>query len=290
MEVLGNTLFAVASNNIKGYDLTSEGEVMNLSIPGVNFLNGLTNDGANTLYVTDFSAGKIYSIDVTDLSNPSYTEIVSSTGGTPNGVLYDGDNNRLIFVEWGSNAKIKAVDLDTNVVSTIVTTNLSNIDGIDDDSYGNYYISSWSPARITKYNSDFTVSEIVATPSLNAPADIGYHKNSDIMGIPMGSSLLFVDLSILSINDQFANTYEYVVSPNPINENSYLEFTLLDSQTIDIKIYDLSGKLVITLINEEKQANFYQISLAGLQLSSGVYFSKLTTNKGFSLVKKLVVK
>ena len=69
-----------------------------------------------------------------------------------------------------------------------------------------------------------------------------------------------------------------------------MEFTLLDSQTIDIKIYDLSGKLVITLINEEKQANFYQISLAGLQLSSGVYFSKLTTNKGFSLVKKLVVK
>ena len=289
LEVLGNTLFAVASNRIKGYDLTSEDEVMDLQIPGVSFLNGLTNDGTNTLYVTDFSTGKIYSIDVTDVNNPSYTEIVSSTGGTPNGVLFDGNNNRLLFVTWGGNAQIKAVDLGTNQVSTIITTSLSNIDGIEDDSHGNYYISSWSPARITKYNFDFTVSEIVDTPNLNSPADIGYNQTTDIMGIPMGSSVIFVDLSLLSNNDNSINTYEYLVSSNPIDENSYIQFTLQDSEFIDLRIYDTSGKLIKSLMNEVKQANTYKISLANLQLSSGIYYARLRTQKGVSLMKKLVV-
>ncbi|MFT6126069.1 MAG: hypothetical protein ACJAVA_000529 [Flavobacteriaceae bacterium] len=289
LEVLGNTLFAVASNRIKGYDLSNEDEVMNLIIPGVSFLNGLTNDGANTLFVTDFSAGKIYSIDVSDISNPTYTELVSNTGGTPNGVLYDGTNNRLLFVTWGGSAQVKAVDLGTNLVTTIITTSLTNIDGIVDDSLGNYYISSWSPDRITKYNNDFSISEIVTTPSLNNPADIGYNQDTDIMGIPMGSSVIFVDLSLLSNSDYNANTYEYLVSSNPINESSYIQFTLQDAEFIYLRIYDTSGKLVKILMNEEIQASTHKISLADLQLSSGVYFSRLTTQKGTSLTKKLIV-
>ena len=290
MEVLGNTLFAVASNAIKGYDLTSEEEVMNLQIPGVSFLNGLSNDGLNTLYVSDFSAGKIYSIDVSDLLNPTFIEIVSDTGGTPNGVLFDENNNRLLFVTWGSNAKVKAVDLSNNMVSTIITTSLSNIDGIDDDSDGNYYISSWSPARITKYNNDFSVSEIVETPSLNNPADIGYSKSTDVLGIPMGSSVIFVDLAVLSVSDKDTNPFDYLISSNPINELSYFQFSLNDVETVTIKIYSSMGKLIKTVLNEEKSAGTYQISLSELKLSSGVYYSKLSTKRGVTIVKKLVVK
>ncbi|MFT5217742.1 MAG: hypothetical protein ACI83H_002883 [Glaciecola sp.] len=289
MEVLGNTLFAVASNAIKGYDLTSEEEVMNLQIPGVSFLNGLSNDGLNTLYVSDFSAGKIYSIDVSDLLNPTFTEIVSNTEGTPNGVLFDEDNNRLLFVTWGSNAQVKALDLSNNMVSTIITTSLSNIDGIDDDSDGNYYISSWSPDRITKYNTDFSVSEIVATPSLSAPADIGYSKGTDVLGIPMGSSVIFVDLTVLSVTDEDANPFGYLISSNPINDFSYLQFSLNDVETVTISIYSSIGKLIKTIMNEEKSAGTHQVSLSELKLSSGIYYSKLSTKRGVSIVKKLMV-
>ncbi len=289
MEVLGNTLFAVASNAIKGYDLTSEEEVMNLQIPGVSFLNGLTNDGENTLYVTDFSAGKIYSIDVTDVSNPSYTEIVSNTGGTPNGVLFDEDNNRLLFVTWGSNAKVKSVDLSNNIVSTIITTSLSNIDGIDDDSYGNYYISSWSPARITKYNNDFSVSEIVETPNLNSPADIGYSQSTDVLGIPMGSSVIFVDLTVLSVTDEDVNPFDFKISSNPISELSYLQFSLKDTETVLIQVYNSVGMQIKTLVNEEKYTGTHKVSLSELKLSNGIYFSKLSTKSGISVVKKMVV-
>ena len=290
LEVLDNTLFAVASNAIKGYDLTSEEEIMNLQIPGVSFLNGLTNDGANTLWVSDFSAGKIYSIDVTDVSNPSYIEIVSNTGGTPNGVLFDEANNRLLFVTWGSNAKIKAVDLGTNEVSTLVTTSFSNIDGIDDDSEGNYYISSWSPARITKYNNDFSISETVDTPGLNSPAHIGYSQSTDVLGIPMGSSVIFVDLTVLSATDENFNPFDFEISSNPINESSYLQYSLKDSETVTLQVFNSIGMLIKTMVNEEIHAGTHQVSLSELKLSSGIYFSKLSTESGVSIVKKMVVK
>ena len=290
MEVLGNTLFAVASNAIKGYDLTSEEEVMNLQIPGVSFLNGLSNDGLNTLYVSDFSANKIYSIDVSDLLNPTFTEIVSNTEGTPNGVLFDEDNNRLLFVTWGSNAKVKSVDLNDNTVSTVITTNLSNIDGIDDDIDGNYYISSWSPARITKYNNDFSVSEIVETPTLNAPADIGYRQSTDVIGIPMGSSVIFVDLTVLSVTDENVNPFDFKISSNPIDELSYLQFSLKDTETVTIKVYNSIGMLIKTLVNEKEYTGTHQVSLSELKLSNGIYFSKLSIKSGVSVVKKMVIK
>ena len=140
MEIMGTTLFAIASGTIKGYDLTSENEVMSFSIPGTSFLNGMTSDGNTMLWVTDFGASKIYAIDVSDLNNPVATEIVANTGGTPNGILYD-NADRLLFVTWGSNAKIKAVSLITNVVSDIVDTGLGNIVGIQ-KSEGEYFISS----------------------------------------------------------------------------------------------------------------------------------------------------
>ena len=100
-----------------------------------------------------------------DAVNLNSDVFVNNTVSTPNGIVFDGENNRLIFVNWGSNAAIKAVDLSNNSVSTIITTNLGNIDGIDDDNDGNYYISSWSPARITKYDKDFVnPPEIISTP------------------------------------------------------------------------------------------------------------------------------
>jgi hypothetical protein len=133
MEVMGDHLFALTQTALKVFDLESAIQLSATNISGSQFLNGLTNDGNGLLYATDFSAKKIYKIDVSDVMNPTYEIIVQSTGSTPNGIVYDGDNNRLIFTSWGSNAKIKAVDLSDFSVSDLLTTSLGNIDGIDED-------------------------------------------------------------------------------------------------------------------------------------------------------------
>lgn len=289
LEIIGNTVFVIQGSNVAGYDLTTELLVTSVTIPGSTFLNGMASDPVNnTIYVTDFSQGEIHKIDFSNFASPVATEIVSNTQNTPNGILYDGDNNRLIYTSWGSNAQIKQVDLSNNQVSTIITTSLGNIDGIDNDAAGNYYVSSWSPNQITKYNSNFQNLEIVTTPSLSSPADIGINQAAGIMGIPMGSSVVFVDLGVLSIEEFELNSFDFTVSPNPIDASSKITFLNLKSASIVIELLDISGR-VVQLISSETDSNNDSVSLKTVSQASGIYFIRVSNQLG-ALTKKIIIK
>ena len=275
LEVLGNTAFVSVADGVKGYDLTTENEVMDVSVPGATFLNGMTNDGNNTLYATGFSSNKIFAIDVSDLNNPVVTEIVSNTGQQPNGIVYDGANNRLLFVTWTNPALVKAVDLTNNMVSDVTTTNVGQIDGIDDDSQGNYYVSSWSPDRITKYNSDFSVSEVVTTPAINSPADIGINQATNTLAIPIFSDVIFVDLQVLSVEDLTQDAHAFGVSSNPIQQHSYAQFTTDGSQEASLTLYDVRGVKVTDLFYNPNPNGIQKVLFAGIEIPKGVYFLQL---------------
>ncbi|WP_033959697.1 T9SS type A sorting domain-containing protein [Psychroserpens jangbogonensis] len=288
IEVMGNTVFGIQGSNIVGYDLTTEQQVTTVTISGASFLNGMTSDGVNTIYVTDFGQDKIHEIDFSNFATPVATQIVANTQNTPNGVLYDGDNNRLIYTSWGNNAQIKQVDLSNNQVSTIITTSLGNIDGIDDDAAGNFYVSSWTPDRITKYDSNFQNPETVTTPSLNNPADIGINKATGIMGIPMGSSVIFVDLGVLSVEEFSINKFNFTVSPNPIDTTSEINLVNLNSTSITIELLDISGKVVQTISNRADKGNS-SVSLKNINQASGIYFIRASNELGIS-TKKVIIK
>lgn len=286
MEVLGNHLFVIDGSTIRGFELDSENEVMTLQINTAAFLNGLTNDGVSTLYATDFSNKNIYKIDVSDLSNPTFEIIVNGTGSTPNGIVFDGINNRLIFVNWGNNAPIKAVDLSDNSVSTIVTTSVGNIDGIDEDNEGNYYIAYWSPSKIAKYDNAFAnPPEVISTPFLNNPADICYAKEIDTLAIPHYPSgidqVTFVGFesdTISSSYDIYSNDFELEVFPNPLTENSVVRFSLEKKTSLQLSILTQEGKLVKTLLEGNQMKGEHTISFAGMKIPSGIYWLSLEGN------------
>jgi type IX secretion system substrate protein/SMP-30/gluconolaconase/LRE-like protein len=293
MEVLGNKLYAIDGDKIRVFDL--ELQVMQgfVTISGASFLNGMTSDGGNNLYVTDFGAGKIYKVDVTFYYDMTYEEIVSNTNSTPNGIVYDGDNNRLIFVNWGSNAAIKAVDLSDNTVSTILTTNLANIDGIDEDNEGNYYISSWNPQQISKFDKDFANPlEVITTPFINNPADIGYSLQNDTLGIPIGNNVVFVSFveedSMVATNNLIEEELAFTVYPNPISDQSYIQFELTKSEVIELEILDQQGKTIQTLLNGIQSSGNHKVLFAGHDLAVGIYYCRLEIS-GKSIVRKLVV-
>jgi hypothetical protein len=289
MEVLGNNVFVLDGNIVRGYDLTTEVSVMNLTITGASFLNGLTNDGVSILYATDFSGRRIYSIDVSDISNPIFIEIVSNTSDTPNGVYFDGDNNRLIYVTWGGSAKIKAVDLSNFEQTTLVNTTLGNIDGIDNDSSGNYFISSWSPTRITKYTNDFSSSEIITTDPINNPADIGINEATNVLAIPIGNDVVFKQLTVLGINDFSADISSTItLSENPITENSFIELNLLRADKVQLEIYNTLGQKVSTLENSHLKSGLHIYTISSENLNQGVYFIHLTNGRKATTRKFIV--
>jgi hypothetical protein len=130
IEILGDKVYACSGGFIRGYNLSNGANVFNLNVGGT-FLNGLSSDGLNFLYATDFSAKKIFKIDVLATS---FTTIATGLVKTPNGILCEPENNRCLIVNWGANAPILAINLTTNAITTVLATTLSNCDGITKDS------------------------------------------------------------------------------------------------------------------------------------------------------------
>jgi ligand-binding sensor domain-containing protein len=76
--------------------------------------------------------------------------------------------------------------------------------------------------------------------------------------------------------------------PNPFNPSTTIIYSLPTSEFVTLKVYDVLGKEVATLVNEEKPAGSYEVNFNATDLSSGIYFYTLKTGK-FSETKKLVL-
>ena len=76
--------------------------------------------------------------------------------------------------------------------------------------------------------------------------------------------------------------------PNPFNPVSIINYQISINSFVTLKVYDLAGKEVASLVNEVKDAGYYTVTFDAKNLSSGTYFYKLSTDK-FSDVKKMVV-
>jgi hypothetical protein len=81
--------------------------------------------------------------------------------------------------------------------------------------------------------------------------------------------------------------------PNPFNPATKIKFQIKDSRFVTLKIYNILGKEIATLVNEKLNAGTYETqfsinSITNNQLSSGIYFYKLET-ESFSDVKRMVL-
>jgi hypothetical protein len=78
--------------------------------------------------------------------------------------------------------------------------------------------------------------------------------------------------------------------PNPFNPSSRIRYSVGTSSMVSIKVYNILGREVAVLLNEQKNAGEYEITFnsAKYNLASGVYFYKLTAG-GNTLVKKMML-
>ncbi len=84
--------------------------------------------------------------------------------------------------------------------------------------------------------------------------------------------------------------------PNPFNPNTTIQFdipsvTLQQTQSdimVSLKVYDVLGNEIATLVNEKKPAGSYSVEFDGSKFSSGVYFYQLRTGE-FVQTKKMIL-
>jgi hypothetical protein len=76
--------------------------------------------------------------------------------------------------------------------------------------------------------------------------------------------------------------------PNPFNPVTKINYALPTSGLVTLKIYDVLGREVMTLVNEMKSAGNYTVDFNGANLSSGIYFYTLKSDD-FTAVKKMTL-
>lgn len=241
IELKGDTLFACMGGSIRGYSTADGVEVFNLSVGGT-FLNGITTDGA-FLYATDFSAKKIFKVNVEQLT---YTTLVPNTVNTPNGIVWDPVLERLWVVGWGSSAKIKSYDRNSGAELSSYTTNLSNIDGVTLDCQGRIIVASWTPDQLTRYENTFTQAPVIlAATGLNDPADLDYDTVHDRVCVPNSgnNTVSLVDVTDCTTTVPEVAAYgTFAVWPNPTTGLLKLDLNL--QHAVPFLVFNIRGTLV----------------------------------------------
>jgi hypothetical protein len=76
--------------------------------------------------------------------------------------------------------------------------------------------------------------------------------------------------------------------PNPFNPSTIIKYSVPADGLVTLKVYDLLGKEVSTLVNDYKQAGTFDVNFDGSNLSSGVYYYQLTSGE-LTATKKLML-
>ena len=76
--------------------------------------------------------------------------------------------------------------------------------------------------------------------------------------------------------------------PNPFNPVTKITYTLPKTGNVLLKVYDILGREVTTLVNEVKQPGIYNVEFNASNYASGVYFYSITVND-YTAIKKMVV-
>lgn len=76
--------------------------------------------------------------------------------------------------------------------------------------------------------------------------------------------------------------------PNPFNPGTTIVFQIPELGFVSLKVFDVMGKEISTMVNEEKQAGSYKVGFDGSDSSSGIYIYQLLTGR-VSMTEKMVL-
>lgn len=292
-------LYFSTVHGIKGYDISQNPpqEVMSVDISGSTQLDGMVTDTSGNLYVADYdysgSNDKIFKINLTTHSYSTFVPPGQGLG-SPQDLEFDPENNRLIVVNWFTVSPIQAVNLSDSSVTNIVQSATGNFDGIARDTAGNYYISSWATNSVYKYDKNFADQPVVVLSGQNGPANISYNPDKNLIVVPNYNANIinYIQLNSIgikkiegSVPDNFRLFQNY---PNPFNPSTNIKYQITKNSLVTLKIYDVQGKEISTLINETQSPGTYELNWNAAKYSSGIYFYKMETDN-FTDIKKMTL-
>jgi outer membrane protein assembly factor BamB len=267
------------------YYCTISGKVVKISLPGNqlpsivwqiqiggNIIGSPVIDGYNNLYVGS-TDGKLYSIK-TQNGNikwlyASGSPILSTPAVSDVGLIYFGNHGG------------RVVAIDTASVLQWYYQDSSSVDAPLLYQRGVLYVGTIAGRLIAFYdNADSSLHGTSNSLALKqnsgvqrSPAWGTFQGNNQRTGVPAGKMVTLVEKSKIQIPKAFSLSQNY---PNPFNPITIIEYNLPKDSRVKIGVFDILGRQIKTLVDEEKLGGSYKVEFNASNLSSGIYFYRMT--------------
>ncbi|MBS1517670.1 MAG: T9SS type A sorting domain-containing protein [Bacteroidetes bacterium] len=257
----------------------------------INYISGAGMEVTNVPGTTGFGE-KLATITLDILQNvqanlawdPSSSDIVTPTFGQVVST-YNGNYNGTLPVELTS--FVSAIERN-NVNLKWSTSSEINNKGFEIERKPVADNSVWS--SIAFVNGNGTVNEVRNYSYSDKNLSAGKYSYR-LKQIDFNGNFEYFNLQNeveIGVPQRFELSQNY---PNPFNPSTKINFSLPADSKVTLNIYDISGKLVNTLINNEfKSANYYTLEFNGSNLSSGTYFYSLITGSNSDTKKMILIK
>jgi hypothetical protein len=142
----------------------------------------------------------------------------------------------------------------------------------------------WSNVTVTQGSLSKTYTSNNGEVMYEALPNVGTTNRGDI---------ILKESEAMSVNSTFHGSIPDGIQleqnyPNPFNPTATIKYSIPEISFVTLKVYDVLGKEILILINEEKSAGSYEVEFDAIDLPSGIYFYKLQT-PSFTQTKKMIL-
>jgi hypothetical protein len=227
----------------------------------------VTNEWGNNLYNAWVSSG---------MSAPVLMRTISSgqTGGdiepptAPTNLIANAVSSNLVSLSWNPSSDnvgvegyyVYRVDKGTTPIATVTTTTYSDGSVIAKKTYS-YYIKAFDAAG--------NISDPSNTVTVTTP-----RRTNKVSGS-------FSDLGEL-------NAGGIILNPNPFNPSTIVHFAIEDPAQVTIDVYDITGRIITTLVQEHCSEGIHTAEFRGIDQASGVYFFVIRITPDDSSVEPII--
>ena len=177
------------------------------------------------------------------------------------------------------------VKIAVNNTNTIYLAGTSQQYGVYNDIFMLRYTHNGQLMSTHTYNNPSNLSDDAAGLSLinNIAAVVtGYSGNEVIV-------IKYADITGITSQNEIPAGFNLKQNyPNPFNPSTQIEFSIAKATIVKMAVYDVTGKEVEVLVNENLSAGSFEVDFNASKLTSGVYFCKITAGE-FSDVKKMML-
>ena len=172
----------------------------------------------------------------------------------------------------------------------------TNLLWVSNDANGNYSHLTWYAIDVNDnsivdslaWNPNSNTSELARGIGFSPDGDIAYIGTFEVSTARI-QKIEKISTKVELIDNSIPNNVKLEQNyPNPFNPTTTIGFTIPSESFVTLKIYNIQGEEVSTLVNENLSSGNYEMNFNGENLSSGMYFYVLK-NKNRSISKKMII-